>query len=63
MYTIEEKELDCILGGSDSYARDAGQVVGGATGWVRANTGMYVLLGPGIGGLVALVAGLLEAQN
>ncbi len=39
------------------------QFVGGASGWIRANMGLYLLLGPGVGGIVAGVVGLNEANR
>lgn len=61
MKTLEQSDLEEVVGGMDSLAKDIGQLVGGATGWIRANTATYFLLGPGIGGIAALIAGCGEA--
>jgi hypothetical protein len=61
MQTIEHSELEQVVGGVDSLAKDIGQLLGGATGWIRANPATYFLLGPGVGGIAALIAGCGEA--
>jgi hypothetical protein len=61
MKTMTEAQLNETSGGGDSLAKDIGQFVGGMAGWFEANTSTYFLLGPGIGGLAAIQAGLRNA--
>ena len=63
MKTLAEQEMDQIAGGGDSLAKDLGQFVGGTAGWVRAHPLAYTILGPGVGLIVAAVAGLNEAAR
>ncbi len=63
MKNLSFDELAAIDAGKDNFATDAGQFLGGVSGWIRANVGLYLLLGPGIGGLAAINAGLAEAQR
>lgn len=71
MQTLHENSLKEITGGMnpgtggpmDSFARDAGQFVGGATGWAQSNPFTYFVLGPGIGGFVGMYYGLSAAWN
>lgn len=62
MQTMTEIQLDGICGGGDSLGKDIGQFLGGSVGWAQANFGLYLLLGPGIGGLAAFNAGLRNAS-
>lgn len=62
MKTINDHQLDEIVGGGDSFAKDLGQFIGGATGWIEANLTTYLFLGPGIGGLAAINAGVRNAE-
>lgn len=61
MKTLSSSELEQLTGGSDSFAYDAGQFFGGMVGWFRANLATYVILGPGVGGAVAIVVATGEA--
>lgn len=62
MQTLSEDQLHQVIGGAgDSMAKDLGQFFGGVAGWIRANPGLYFLLGPGFGGLAAAGAGFNEA--
>jgi hypothetical protein len=61
MKTMTELQLGEVLGGGDTIQRDIGQFIGGANGWIQGNMAAYLLLGPGIGGIAAAVAGLKEA--
>ncbi len=64
MQTLTTDQLEVITGGAgDSLARDLGQFLGGASGWIRANLGTYFILGPAIGGLVATGMGMKEAAR
>jgi len=63
MHSLNSLELESTVGGGDTFAKDAGQFLGGATGWVVGNPVAYAILGPGIGGLVAVINGLQEAQR
>lgn len=62
MQPMTEIQLSEINGGGDSLAKDLGQFFGGTSGWIQANGGAYMLLGPGIGGLFATYAGLKNAS-
>jgi hypothetical protein len=62
MNTMTEIQLDEVFGGGDSLAKDLGQLVGGIAGWMQGNYLAYLLLGPGVGGVVAFTAGLSEAE-
>lgn len=63
MQLLEEKDLDQIMAGGDSFAADAGQLLGGGVGWIRAHPVAYFLLGPGIGGIAAMYVGFTEAAR
>jgi hypothetical protein len=62
MQNMTETQLSETLGGGDSLAKDIGQLVGGTAGWLQANYLTYLILGPGIGGLAAISAGLKDAS-
>lgn len=61
MQIMLDNQLEVVCGGAETIQKDLGQFVGGATGWTRANPALYLLLGPGIGGLVAGLVGFREA--
>ena len=61
MKTMTETQLGEVLGGGDTIQKDIGQFLGGANGWIQGNMVAYLLLGPGIGGIAATIAGLQEA--
>lgn len=61
MKTMTDSQLSNLTGGGDSLQKDLGQFVGGMSGWLRANTATYLMLGPGFGAYAAIVAGLKEA--
>lgn len=62
MKTMTESQLGEVLGGGDNIQKDLGQFLGGANGWIQGNMAVYLLLGPGIGGIAAALAGLKEAS-
>jgi len=62
MNMMTETQLEEVLGGGDSLAKDIGQFVGGIGGWMQANYLTYLLLGPGVGGVAAVTAGLRDAE-
>lgn len=55
-------QLNELSGGVDTIQKDIGQFLGGANGWIRGNFGLYLLLGPGLGDLVAAYMGIKEAS-
>lgn len=63
MNTMTETQLRETFGGGDTLAKDIGQFVGGVAGWLQSNYLAYVILGPGLGGLAAVGAGLSEASR
>jgi len=63
MQALTENQLYAVSGGGDSLAMDLGQFAGGTAGWIRANSGWYLLLGPGVGMIAAAIVGLNEASQ
>jgi hypothetical protein len=61
MNTMTDTQLGEVVGGADNIQQDLGQFLGGTVGWFRANTVLYLLLGPGIGGIAASITGVREA--
>ena len=63
METITDSQLNDFTGGADSIQKDLGQFIGGVGGWLRINTGTYLMLGAGLGAIPAIMAGLKEANK
>jgi hypothetical protein len=63
---LSEVEMSRICGGSDSFARDAGQFIGGALGFVHDNPMTFstacMIIPPG-GFLLAIIAGAQAAAG
>jgi len=61
---LPEADLARVSGGGDSFARDAGQFIGGMLGYVRDNTmlfGAANMILPPAGLLMAIAAGVKTA--
>lgn len=57
-------ELDAIIGGSDSFGKDAGQFIGGAVGTAVELSGWFTALMPSsVTGFLIVVGGLAAASE